>query len=244
MNTLKMKSWLTNFYLILRSSNMSFVRVIFDYIKIKKNISQKHSTIFINLESEEAETFEKYFVLKDNFIQHSLLRAINLNLHKESNKLSILDLGTGAGYFPFVCKYFGHDADSIDIKGNNFYDKSTNALNLVKYHQEILHNEKLVIDKKYDLICAYMICFNGHKSSNLWGIYEWSNFLNILINNNLQTNGKIFLSFNREENGEPFSDELEKFFCSFAKKMSSNEILIENNQHLVTSIKTYNNLST
>ena len=89
-----------------------------------------------------------------------------------------------------------------------------------------------------------MICFNGHKSTNLWGIYEWSNFLDILINNNLQPNGKIFLSFNREENGEPFSVELEKFFCSFAKKMSSNEILIENNQHLMASIKTYNNSST
>ena len=88
-----------------------------------------------------------------------------------------------------------------------------------------------------------MICFNGHKSPNLWGIYEWSKFLNALINNNLQTNGKIFLSFNLEENGEPFSYELENFFCSFAKKISSNEILIENNQHLATSIKNYNNLS-
>ena len=100
MNTLKIKSWLTSFFSILKSSNIFFIKIIFDYIKIKKIISQKHSSVIINLEYEETESFEKYFVLRNNFIQLSLLRAINLDLHKKSNELSILDLGTGAGYFP------------------------------------------------------------------------------------------------------------------------------------------------
>lgn len=230
------KSRLKNFFSIFINTKFYFFKVFIDYFSIRKNIWDKHRSIKVNSNIQEAETYEKYFVLKNNFIQHGLMRVTQLNLHKK-NKLSILDLGTGAGYFPYICNFYGNYAECLDIKDNEFYDHSTDALSLVKYHHEIVFNKKLPTNKKYDLICAYMICFNGHKTEALWGVHEWSVFLREIIQKNLKDGGKIFLSFNLEDDGKPFSEDLKKFFNSFSKSFSKNEILISNNKRLIEVIK-------
>lgn len=230
--TLIFKSRLKNFFSIFINTKFYFFKVIIEYFLIKKNILNKHSSLKINPNIKETETFEKYFVLKSNFIQHGLIRATQLNLHKKNN-LSILDLGTGAGYFPYICNFYGNYAECLDIEGNEFYDHSTDALSLIKYHHEIVYNKKLPIDKKYDLICAYMICFNGHKTKAIWGIHEWSIFLKNILEKNLKEEGKIFLSFNLENDGQPFSKDLKKFFNSFCLSLSKNEILISNTKGLI-----------
>ena len=231
-----LKSRLKNFLSIFINSKLYFFKVFIDYFIIKKNIINKLSSLKINPSIKETESFEKYFVLKNNFIQLGLIRATQLNLHKKDN-LSVLDLGTGAGYFPYICNFYGNYAECLDIEGNKFYDHSTDALSLIKYHHEIVYNKKLPIDKKYDLICAYMICFNGHKTEALWGVHEWSVFLREIIQKNLKDGGKIFLSFNLEDDGKPFSEDLKKFFNSFSKSFSKNEILISNNKGLIEVIE-------
>ena len=231
-----LKSRLKNFFRIFINSKLYFFKVFIEYFLIKKNILNKHSSLKINHNIKETETFEKYFVLKNNFIQHGLIRATQLNIHKKS-ELSILDLGTGAGYFPYICNFYGNYAECLDIEGNEYYDQSTDALSLIKYHHEIVYSKKLPIDKKYDLICAYMICFNGHKTKELWGIHEWSIFLKNVIEKNLKEEGKIFLSFNLEDDGQPFSKDLKKFFNSFSRSFSKNEILISNNKGLIEVIE-------
>jgi len=236
----KVKSWLINFFTLFKNRTFSFVRIISDYIKVKKIINNKFESLDEFKETSDLESFEKYFLFKENFIQHAFIRAINLDIDKTQN-LSILDLGTGAGYFPFICNYYGNDAESIDIKGNTFYDKSTRALGLTKFHQEIKYNEDLIPEKKYDLICAYMICFNGHRTKDVWGVNEWKIFITSIIKKNLKISGKIFLSFNLEDDGNPFSSELENFFTFFAKKISNNEILIQNTVELESVLQDYKN---
>ena len=231
-----LKSRLKNFFRIFINSKLYFFKVFIEYFLIKKNILNKHSSLKINHNIKETETFEKYFVLKNNFIQHGLIRATQLNIHKKS-ELSILDLGTRAGYFPYICNFYGNYAECLDIEGNEYYDHSTDALSLIKYHHEIVYSKKLPIDKKYDLICAYMICFNGHKTKALWGIHEWSIFLKNVIEKNLKEEGKIFLSFNLEDDGQPFSKDLKKFFNCFSRSFSKNEILISNNKGLIEVIE-------
>tara|TARA_X000000368_G_scaffold392767_1_gene357857 strand:+ start:38492 stop:39208 length:717 start_codon:yes stop_codon:yes gene_type:complete len=234
--TALLKSRLLNFLKILSISKLSFLKICFDYLSIKKDIANKHNFIKIIPNTNDTETYEKYFFLRNNFIQHSLIRTLELDLHKES-KLSILDIGTGAGYFPYICNFYGNSVECLDIAGNEFYDLSTDALSLKKYHHEIMFSKKLPIDKKYDLICAYMICFNGHKTKALWGIHEWSVFLKQIIQKNLKDEGKIFLSFNLEDDDLPFSNDLKKFFNSFSKSFSENEILITNNKDLIKIIE-------
>lgn len=230
-----LKSRLLNFYKILTISKFAFLKIFFDYLRIKNDIANKQNFIKIIPNPNDTETYEKYFFLRNNFIQHGLIRALELDLHKKSN-LSILDLGTGAGYFPYICNFYGNFADCLDIAGNEFYDHSTDALKLKKYRHEIMYSNKLPIKKKYDLICAYMICFNGHKTKTLWGIHEWSVFLKQIIQKNLKDRGKIFLSFNLEDDGKPFSKDLKKFFNSFSTSFSENEILISNNNDLIEVI--------
>ena len=112
-----LKSRLKNFFRIFINSKLYFFKVFIEYFLIKKNILNKHSSLKINHNIKETETFEKYFVLKNNFIQHGLIRATQLNIHKKS-ELSILDLGTGAGYFPYICNFYGNYAECLDIEGN------------------------------------------------------------------------------------------------------------------------------
>jgi len=41
----------------------------------------------------------------------------DMELH-HGNSLQILDLGAGCGYFPYLCKYYGHSVITIDIDEN------------------------------------------------------------------------------------------------------------------------------
>ena len=53
--------------------------------------------------------YSKYLDIK-TWMKRALYNVYELGLHRARQK-SILDLGTGCGYFPYVCNYFGH-ADS------------------------------------------------------------------------------------------------------------------------------------
>jgi len=86
-----------------------------------------------------------------------------------------------------------------------------------------------------------MICFNGHRTKDVWGVNEWKIFITSIIKKNLKISGKIFLSFNLEDDGNPFSSELENFFTFFAKKISNNEILIQNTVELESVLQDYKN---
>ncbi len=232
-----LKSRLVNFFELLTISPILFPKLAIDYFVIKKEVKKRQGLLKTKSNSDDPESFEKYFNFKDNFIQLSLIRVAKLGLTNSKNKLEILDLGTGAGYFPFICNYYKNNCEAIDIAGNQFYDQSTEVLNLKKYHQEIFFNEDIVTSKKYDLICAYMICFNGHKTSKLWAEKEWSQFLISLISKNLNLNGRIFLSFNLEEDNMPFSPSVKIFFESFADKVSKNEVMITNKVNMIELIE-------
>jgi hypothetical protein len=80
-------------------------------------------------------------------------------------------------------------------------------------------------DRKFDLITAFMICFNGHKSPHLWGKKEWEFFLQD-VDQQLTPNGQICLGFNRENNGQFFSEELREFFESRGAVVRANEVLL------------------
>src|ERR1041384_7071991 len=54
------------------------------------------------------------------------------------------------------------------------------------------------LGRKFDVITAHMICFNGHKSDKLWKISEWEFFLDDLAANQLEPGGQVCLELNRE----------------------------------------------
>ena len=209
------KTYLTGICEITTNHGVLFLfKFLIDFLKIRNEISKILLNISIKYKSDNpGESYEKY--LDSNvWIFECLLRFYRLNLHKLKHKINILDLGTGAGYFPFICRFYGHNVESIDIPDNEMYNEIIDAFKLYRYGQYITYNSFLITHNRYNLISAFMICFNEHKKSNLWHIMEWETFLNNIKNNNLTHNGEIYLSFNAESFEEPVNRELLSYFES------------------------------
>ena len=61
----------------------------------------------------------KYFD-KQLWLRSKMMRAIELGLDKAA-PVAVLDLGCGAGYFLYCCKFLGHDVHGIDLPEYAFY---------------------------------------------------------------------------------------------------------------------------
>ena len=59
---------------------------------------------------------------------------------------------------------------------------------------------------KFDLITAFMICFNSHRRPNLWGVPEWNFFLDDIAKH-LAPRGRVWLELNRESDGTLYTPE-------------------------------------
>lgn len=208
-----MKLYIGGMYEISSSHGfMCLLKFLTDFRKIRKEISKILFPISSKYKLENpGESYQKYLDF-DLWIYECMLRFYRLNLHNLSHKINILDLGTGAGYFPYICRFYGHNVESIDILDNEMYNKIINAFGLRRYGQYIKYNSSLVTLNRYDFITAFMICFNEHKKTNLWHIIEWETFLANIKINNLSTNGQIYLSFNAESLHEPVDKKLLAYF--------------------------------
>ena len=56
----------------------------------------------------------RYLELELHF-RREVFRAFKLKLDRTSAR-RVLDLGTGPGYFPLVCRHYGHDCIGVDIE--------------------------------------------------------------------------------------------------------------------------------
>lgn len=159
---------------------------------------------------DPGEEWPKYLDLK-RWIRTNLLRVRELDLDY-GRRQRVLDLGSGAGYFLHICQWFGHDALGLDIDEVPMYPEMTRMLGLKR---RVWRIEPFVplpdLGEKFDLVTAFMICFNGHKSDALWGPREWDFFLDDVAKH-LTSKGRIWLEFNREFDGTFMSEELREHF--------------------------------
>lgn len=159
---------------------------------------------------DPGDTWPKYLDLK-RWIRINLRRVHELDLDW-GRRREILDIGSGAGYFLYICKWLGHRPLGLDIDEVPMYGEMTRMLGLPRVIWRVNAFEPLPdLGRKFDLITAFMICFNGHKSPALWGPNEWKFFLDDL-DTRLKPGGRIRLGFNREDDGSFFSEELRRYF--------------------------------
>ena len=156
---------------------------------------------------------EKYLDT-DFYALVNLLRTFLLGLHRNKRRLRILDLGTGMGYFPFICSLYGHEAAGLDVDTTDLYNESVEMLGITRFTQALHAGQPMRVPGKWDLITAFMICFNGHKTEHLWGVAEWRRFLHNVKKHNLTEGGSIYLSFNAESEDVPIDPELVAYFTS------------------------------
>lgn len=111
---------------------------------------------------------------------------------------TIIDLGSGAGYFLWVCRERGHEVLGLDIFDDPLYDACFEFFSLprVEYRIEAL---KPIYDfgGNANLITAFMTCFDRYSDGRTWEPGAWSYFLND-IRDRLDPGGRLVIKFNAD----------------------------------------------
>jgi hypothetical protein len=223
----------TFFIILMEEGFKAAVQFVSDYRILRKTLRKRLSNIIKEFAIDHPGIgYQKYLDI-DRWLYDSMRRYYFLDLNKGSRGKTILDLGTGAAYFPFVCNYYGHKAEAIDVPDNPMYNAIIKELGITRYSQFIRAFKDLEVNKQYDLITAAMICFNNHKTPGVWHIKEWDYFLKSVSLKNLKPNGKLFLSFNSESEDEPMNKELMEYFEMYNGELNNLEVFLTRENHLL-----------
>jgi SAM-dependent methyltransferase len=136
----------------------------------------------------------------------------------------ILDLGCGAGYFLYIAQLLGHKGLGLDLDQLPMFGDLTRLLGVRRVIWQIKAFEPLPDLGKFDLITAFLICFNRHKQTNVWGVPEWKFFLDDLAKH-LAPRGRVWLELNQEHDGTFYTPELKEFFQKRGAKIDRHKVI-------------------
>jgi len=175
------------------------------------------------------EDWRKYLDL-DRWIAINIRRIRDIELDLARRK-RILDLGCGAGYFLYVAQLLGHTGLGLDLDRTRMFAEITSLLGVRRVIQRIRAFHPLPdFGEKFDLITAFMICFNSHRRPNLWGVAEWDFFLDDIAKH-LAPRGRIWLELNRESDGTIYTPELKEFFLKRGARIDEHKIMFNSGVH-------------
>ena len=193
--------------------------------KADASIDQSKFQEVIARHSSEGYDSYKYFD-KKLWLRSKMMRVVELGLDK-SAQASVLDLGCGAGYFLYCCKSLGHNVHGLDLPDYDFYKDMIALFGLSRTGVRIEPYKNLpLFGRRFDVITAHQICFNGHKTEHLWGVDEWDFFLGDLDENCLNPGGTIALEFNEEPSIGFYTKELRKYFESRSARIFRGRVII------------------
>lgn len=139
--------------------------------------------------------YRKYFNAP-YWLRLNVARALFLNLNKV-RPLSILDVGAGFGYFPYAAHFYGHRVLGLDVPEDTLFTRASAFLGVERV-EHIIEAEKKLPDmgRKFDLVTAFQVCFNGHHEGQLWGCEAWDYFLSDLYDSHMNEGGRVYMEFN------------------------------------------------
>ena len=150
------------------------------------------------------------------------IRELELDLSRPKR---ILDLGCGAGYFLYIAQLLGHSGLGLDIDRLSMFREVTRLLSVHRVVQRIEAFRPLPdLGQKFNLITAFMICFNDHKMPGLWQVPEWEFFLDDLAKH-LTPRGRVWLELNQEYDGTFYTPELKKLFQKRGARINEHKII-------------------
>jgi len=137
------------------------------------------------------------------------IREIEIDLMRPKR---ILDLGCGTAYFLYIAQLLGHQGLGLDLDELPMFGDLTRLLGVRRVIWQINAFDPLPDALgKFDVITAFLICFNRHKQTNVWGVPEWEFFLDDLAKH-LTPRGRVWLELNQECDGTFYTPELKEFF--------------------------------
>ena len=124
----------------------------------------------------------------------------------------VLDLGCGGGFFLVVCRQLGARVLGFDLDKDQVLNEMIRLFGLRRVAGRIRAFVKLPdFGHRFDLITAFMICFNFPPKGSYWGTREWDFFLHDMADH-LTDDGRLLLSLNKQPDGKEYDDTLRAFF--------------------------------
>ena len=137
----------------------------------------------------------------NSWLRVSILRAAKIGLHN-GKRLSVLDLGCGTGLFVHVCRAWGHNALGLDRPlaemprtDRAVFEFVNKALDVPVHRATIGDSHAISLPGTFNLITAWSVCFNRHRSDDEWGAAEWALFL-ARAAMHLTREGSVYLALN------------------------------------------------
>lgn len=161
-----------------------------------------------------------------------IARAVN-NIHKLSlnhkQGLSLLDIGSGPGYFPFSCNHFNHKAAALDVNDNPMYNQLKKLLNVdCTFHRIEAFQPLPNFPYKFNYITAFQILFDRYPDKTPWQPKEWEFFINDL-KNHTQPQASVFFELNTFSSEETlFLENVLQYFKQGGAQITDQRIFIEN----------------
>lgn len=114
--------------------------------------------------------------------------------------LSILDLGTGPGYFPYICRSLGHDCIGLDRPDTGFYDELRAWVGTRVIRHVIGPRVPFPrFDRRFDLVTAFRAPFDiVRHEKRLFTCEEWSWLLDDLRDHVLAPGGAFHMRMNKD----------------------------------------------
>ena len=160
------------------------------------------------------------------------IRQVELDLARPKQ---ILDLGCGAGYFLYIAQLLGHSGVGLDMDRLPMFREITRLLDVNRVVQRIDAFHPLPsFGQKFDVITAFMICFNNHKMPGLWRVREWEFFLDDLAKH-LKPRGRVWLELNQEYDETFYTPELKEFFQRRGAKIDEQKVVFNSGLHAPAS---------
>ena len=134
------------------------------------------------------------------WLKLNIRRAQDIGLDRDQRHLRVLDLGSGGGYFLFVCRQFGHEGMGLDVPEPTIYGEMFERFGLRRVVQPVTAQqglpEELLADGKFDLVTAFSIEFNKHAPWGLWTAADWDFLLGDLRDRFVKPDGRVYLDLN------------------------------------------------
>jgi SAM-dependent methyltransferase len=148
------------------------------------------------------------------WIERSLQQVKRLGLVLNPPR-DVLDLGCGAGYFLFAVKQLGARVLGVDLDGDPIFNDMVRLLGIERVSFAVTRRVKLPEfgGRKFDLVTAWMICFNNYdRPDTIWVAQDW-NFLLDDLSERLTPEGRIVFSMNEQLDGKFYSREIAELFA-------------------------------